>query len=252
MVQCFADGVEDVRPELERVINRFSLRRLELIPEVRLERVGGAVAALCPALPELDFVNRIYGVEDTDELGPFEELYAAEGLCAWVELPEGQEPAGWERLGPVWVLAGPVVTLPAENVREAGADEAGRFAATLSDGHGAPAFARPPIARWAEQPGWRLYLAEAGGTPVAAGALVIDDGIGYLAAASTLPAFRRRGWQTALIKRRLSDAAAAGCHEVCALTAEPGSRRNLERCGLELTYTKTSWRKVLSSQRRTR
>ena len=80
-----------MRPELERVINGFSVRRLELIPEVRLERLGGAVAALWPALPELDFVNRIYGLEDVRELGPLEALYAAEGVRPWVELPEGQE-----------------------------------------------------------------------------------------------------------------------------------------------------------------
>ncbi len=232
-----------MRPELERVSNGFAVRRLELMPEVRLERVGAVVAALCPSLPELDFVNRIYGLEDAAALGPLEELYAAEGLRPWVELPEGQEPAGWERLEPVWVLAGPAVATPTGGVREVRPDEVDLFAATLSDGHGAPPFARPPVARWAGQPGWRLYLAELDGVPAAAAALVIDGPIGYLAAASTLPAFRGRGCQTALIRRRLSDAAAAGCREVCALTLEPVSRRNLERCGLELAYTKTAWRK---------
>jgi hypothetical protein len=232
-----------MKPELERVANGFALRRLELVPGVRLERVGAATAALCPELPELDFVNRICGLEDARELGPLEELYAAAGVRPWVELPEGQEPPGWERLEPVWVLAGPSAELPAESVREIGPDEADLFAATLSDGHGAPPFARPPVARWAEQPGWRLYLAERDGVPAAAGALVVDGGIGYLAAASTLPAFRRRGCQAALIGRRISDAAAAGCREVFSLTADPTSRRNLERAGLELAYTKTAWRK---------
>ncbi len=233
-----------MRPELERVINEFSVRRLELMPDVRLERLGGAVAALWPALPELDFVNRIYGLEDVRELGPLEALYAAVGVRPWVELPEGQRPMGWERLAPVWILAGPAVVLPAEGVRELRPEEAHLFAATLSDGHGAPPFARPPVARWAEEPGWRLYLAELDGVPAAAAALAIEDGIGFLAAASTLPEFRRRGCQTALIRRRVSDAAAAGCAEICALTAEPESRRNLERCGLELSYTKTAWRKL--------
>ncbi len=232
-----------MRPELERVINGFSVQRLELIPEVRLERVGAAVAALWPALPELDFVNRIYGLEDPGELGPLEELYAAEGLRPWVELPESREPVGWERLEPVWVLAGPAASLPGDGVRELGPEEADLFAATLSDGHGAPALAWPPVARWAEQPGWRLYLAELDGVPVAAAALVIEGALGYLAAASTLPACRGRGCQTALIRRRISDAASAGCDEVCSLTANPVSRRNLERCGLALAYTKTAWRK---------
>ncbi len=232
-----------MRPELERALNGFSVRRLELIHEVRLERVGGAVAALWADRPELDFVNRIYGLDDPAALGQFDALYAAAGVRPWVELPEDEEPAGWERVGPVWVLAGPAATLHAAGVRELGPDEADLFAATLSDGHGAPPAARAPVARWAEQPGWRLYLAELDGVPAAAAALIIEDGIGCLTAASTLSAFRGRGCQTALIRRRISDAAAAGCREVCSLTANPASRRNLERAGLELAYAKTAWRK---------
>ena len=232
-----------MRPELERVLSGFAVGRLELIPEVRLERVGPAVAALWPELPELDFVNRIYGLADAAGLAPLEAIYAAEGLRPWIELPEGQEPAGWERLEPVWVLAGPAAELPAPGVREVGADEAGLFAVTFCDGNGAPPFARPHVARWADRSGWRLYVAELDGVPAAAGVLVLDGEIGCLAGASTLPAFRGRGCQTALIRRRLSDAAAARCREVCSLTANPASRRNLERCGLTLAYTKTAWRK---------
>jgi len=232
-----------MRPDLERVLDGFAVRRLELIPDVRLERVGGAVAALCPARPELDFVNRIHGIADAAALRPFEELYAAAGLRPWVELPDGVEPAGWERLSSVWVLAGPARPLPADGVRELGPGEAELFATTLCDGNGAPPPARPAVAQWAGQPGWRLYLSEVGGVPAAAAALVIGDGVGLLAAASTLPEYRGRGCQTSLIRRRLSDAAAAGCREACALTAEPVSRRNLERCGLEVAYAKTAWRK---------
>lgn len=232
-----------MRPDLERAANAFAVRRLELIPGVRLERIGDAVAALCPARPELDFVNRIHGLDDASALGPFEELYAAEGLRPWVELPEGEEPSGWKRLEPLWVLAGPPASLPSDGVREVGADEAELFAAILSDGNGAPPDARPAVARWAGEPGWRLYIAELDGVPAAAAAVTLDGPRAYLAAASTLPAFRGRGCQTALIRRRLADAAAAGCTEACSLTAEPVSRRNLERCGLELAYTKTAWRK---------
>jgi hypothetical protein len=63
-----------------------------------------------------------------------------------------------------------------------------------------------------------------------------------LAAAATLPAFHGRGAQTALIHRRLADAAAAGC-TLLAVEATPGSQseRNLERIGLRLAYTRVVW-----------
>ena len=73
--------------------------------------------------------------------------------------------------------------------------------------------------------------------------LTLDDDVGYLANASTLPAFRRRGVQGALIAARIADARAAGCEAVCS-QAEFGSasQRNLERAGLSVAYTKAVWR----------
>ncbi len=65
---------------------------------------------------------------------------------------------------------------------------------------------------------------------------------GVLAAAATLPEWRSRGCQTALVRRRLNDAALAGC-DLAAVEATPGSasERNLERLGLRLAYTRVIW-----------
>ena len=233
-----------MRADLERVINGFAVRRLELIPGVRLERVGAAVAALQPALPELDFVNRIYGLEDAAGLAAARGAVRGGGACGpGSSSPTARSPPAGSDSARSGCSRDQRSRFPPRTCASSVRTRPTLFAATLSDGHGAPPFARPPVARWAGQPGWRLYLAELDGVPAAAAALVIDGAIGYLAAASTLPAFRGRGCQTALIRRRISDAAAAGCSEVCALTAEPASRRNLERCGLALSYTKTAWRK---------
>jgi GNAT superfamily N-acetyltransferase len=81
------------------------------------------------------------------------------------------------------------------------------------------------------------------GTPAAAGALVVHEGVGYLADAATDPRFRGRGCQTALIRRRIADAALAGC-DLVAAQAEFGStsQRNLERGGLRICCTKAVWR----------
>jgi hypothetical protein len=54
-----------------------------------------------------------------------------------------------------------------------------------------------------------------------------------------LPVFRRRGVQTALLRRRLADAYEAGC-ELALLTTSPGSKsqENGHRQGFELLYSR--------------
>ena len=83
------------------------------------------------------------------------------------------------------------------------------------------------------QPGSRLYIASVDGVPAAAAALDIRDGVGHLTAGATLPQFRRRGCQKALIERRLSDAHEEGC-DLALGNAAPysGSRHNMERAGM--------------------
>lgn len=75
---------------------------------------------------------------------------------------------------------------------------------------------------------------ELGGT----GALHLHGGTGYLFAASTRPAHRGRGVQTALIQARLAWAEEAGC-DVAFTRTEPGSasQRNFERLGFSPAYS---------------
>jgi ribosomal protein S18 acetylase RimI-like enzyme len=131
-------------------------------------------------------------------------------------------------------------------VIEPGGEDAQRFSRVLLGGHEVPddTFTNhwAAVALWPAEPEWWCYLAEIDGEAVGAGALVVSDGIGYLANAATLPAGRQRGAQQALIHRRLRDAAAAGC-ELFLTMATPGavSHRNLERAGLGVAYTKAVW-----------
>jgi ribosomal protein S18 acetylase RimI-like enzyme len=146
------------------------------------------------------------------------------------------------------VLHGPArAAEPALEVGDVRAEDVGVFADVLLRGHGVPDAerARDPgsIERWLAIDGWRLYLARVDGEPAGAAVLTVGDGIGYLANASTLPEYRRRGVQTALIARRLADASAAGVELVCSGTAFGSpSQRNLERAGLHVAYTKAVWR----------
>jgi GNAT superfamily N-acetyltransferase len=75
---------------------------------------------------------------------------------------------------------------------------------------------------------------------VAAGgaALRVEGSTGYFFAASTVPAFRGRGVQGALIAARVALAAEAGCDFVYTVTsAGTGSQRNFERAGFGPVYS---------------
>jgi GNAT superfamily N-acetyltransferase len=91
----------------------------------------------------------------------------------------------------------------------------------------------------------RCYIAYVDGQPAGSAAMfaLADRRIAGLFGAGTRERFRNRGVQTALLQRRLADAAAMGC-EIAMVTTQPGSasHRNVARRGFELLYTKVSMR----------
>jgi Acetyltransferase (GNAT) family. len=84
------------------------------------------------------------------------------------------------------------------------------------------------------------FLAEVDGQIAGGGVLTMHEGVASLGGASTLPAFRNRGAQTALLRARLAFAAQHGC-EVAMVTTLPGStsQRNVERQGFRVVYTRS-------------
>jgi ribosomal protein S18 acetylase RimI-like enzyme len=88
-------------------------------------------------------------------------------------------------------------------------------------------------------PGFVRYLGRINGQPVGEAAMRLDEGLAQICGAGTLPAFRGRGMQKALLARRLADAQAAGC-DFAVVTTAPGSRsqENVMRRGFELLYTR--------------
>jgi len=80
------------------------------------------------------------------------------------------------------------------------------------------------------------------GQPAAAATLYVKDGVGYLADATTSPVFRRRGFQSALLRRRISDAAAAGVDTVFSGAAPLStSHHNMERIGMRVQFVRSLW-----------
>lgn len=99
--------------------------------------------------------------------------------------------------------------------------------------------ARRAMMLMAADPGFRAYQAYVGGDPAGVAALRIDQTIAQFCGAATLPAFRRRGVQTSLIRARLVEAAIHGC-EVGVVTVQPASKsqQNAQRAGFALLYSR--------------
>lgn len=84
------------------------------------------------------------------------------------------------------------------------------------------------------------FLAFVNGTVAGGAAISAGGGICGLFGASTLPAFRRHGVQSALMSARLAWATERGC-DLAVSIAQPGSasHRNFERRGFRVAYTRT-------------
>jgi ribosomal protein S18 acetylase RimI-like enzyme len=142
---------------------------------------------------------------------------------------------------------------PSVEIADVGDDEFAAWTRVVADGFAAPdrddgpgshdSFDAGAIVAVLEQlrgvPGFRRSLARLDGVVVGAASWRAHEGIAQLTGAATLPAYRRRGVQTALLAARLAEAAAAGC-ELAVLTAAPGSRsqENAMRAGFSLLYAR--------------
>ena len=92
--------------------------------------------------------------------------------------------------------------------------------------------------------GFALYVALRAGAAVGGASMHLGEGVAHLTGAATLPEHRRRGVQSALLERRLADAAREGC-ELAVVTTLPGSKsqENVQKQGFELLYTRAILRR---------
>lgn len=87
-----------------------------------------------------------------------------------------------------------------------------------------------------------FFLAEVDGMTAGGGMMSIHTGVASLGGAGTLPEFRNRGVQRALLLARLAQAAEMGCGLAMVATAPgSGSQRNVERLGFRVVYTRTKF-----------
>jgi GNAT superfamily N-acetyltransferase len=132
-------------------------------------------------------------------------------------------------------------------IRRGGTEEAGVFSDLVTrsffENHAAPAdFADmlAPLFHFREA---LTFLAMVDGVPIAAaaGRIIPEHRVFALFGAGTLPEFRGRGIQTALLLTRMRAAAEAGCELVVVVTrGGTTSERNCIRLGFQIAYSKAT------------
>jgi len=89
----------------------------------------------------------------------------------------------------------------------------------------------------------RLYMARFNGEPAGAAAVAILDEIALLIGASTLPQFRKKGIQSALINHRFPAASKEGCKVATIYTTQSSaSQANAQRLGFYIIYNQVNFR----------
>ncbi|RTE11125.1 GNAT family N-acetyltransferase [Paenibacillus whitsoniae] len=92
------------------------------------------------------------------------------------------------------------------------------------------------------RPGWKLYLAFWQNEPAAVAVMYTSGKIASLTLAATVPAYRRKGLQTALLQWRMHEAYKANCELVVAQASfGSSSQHNMQRVGMQLAWTRSVW-----------
>lgn len=124
---------------------------------------------------------------------------------------------------------------------------AAQFGEVAQKGFGMPGWFVPIMAKIALLPNVYCYVAYDGDVPVAVGSMHVSNGVGSLFNGTTLPEYRRRGGQSAIMARRIQDGIGMGCHWFSTETGEEtpeapnSSYHNMLRTGFQLAYLRPTY-----------
>lgn len=233
---------------------------------IELREFGPLQATITRDLPRVPILNLLLGAAEAgeDELGRAVAWAEEHGVTPCVPLtpglPGSKAAEAWLQtqefqLGYAWMkfVRDPhPPRFPAPDgveVVEVGDPGEEPFGSIAAVGFGMPAWAADFFAHLPGREGWRCYVARVDGKAQACGAMVIEEGIAEFGIGATLEEARGRGCQTALLHRRISDAAAAGCRTLFVETGErvpdrpSASYRNILRAGFDEAYLRPNWQR---------
>lgn len=234
---------------------------------VELKRFGNAVAFSVKNIPGPSF-NTVKGIsgENIGDLDEIVEFYSSRGITARFEVTPGNATTDLFRKlnGMGFFQSGFHTalyrTLSVEEmawtgtedtilIEEISVEDFGIFGEIYTKGFGMPIAFKDYVTAnnkvLAESGKWNFYLARVDGEAAGIGVLFSGNDVATLAASATLPEFRNKGVQTALIQRRMQQAVASGCrYLVGQATFGSVSQKNMERAGLRVAYTNAVWEKI--------
>ena len=209
----------------------------------------------------------LHGPVSATEIEQLEHFYRSRGDAVRVELCPHADPSLFEHFGrrgyrtvevsnvlvrplqrsETW--PGPAAGITVERVPP---EDAALWTRTVAQGFAEHFPVTPEILEVTElffhTPEAQCFLARINGEPAGGAAFAVHDGIAGVYGASTLPAFRKRGVQTALLHARLAIAAAAGCDLAHTITqVGSASQRNVERCDFRVVYTRSKFQRDWTS-----
>ncbi len=263
-IQRIVHSDEELARRLEgltaREMWRIARAARSVFPErdaLAIDVAGGVAAYVGKDSP----VNEAFGLgfagEVTqDDAALLERFYSWRKARGKVAVCPFAHPSLWRVLGERgWVLDAfeNVLALPLDThaaldeptveIRQCSADERDLWARVVAVGFATPNLpteAELDLARIiAARDSAVLLLAWIDGEPAGTGELVIEDGVGWLSADTTLAPYRERGVQRSMQLERLRRARDAGC-DLAVTESTPGSpsQRNMERLGFRIAYTR--------------
>lgn len=132
-------------------------------------------------------------------------------------------------------------------IRVVGGELAGEFGRVVVEGFGFPPSIAPWVGALAGRPNWVCMMAFAGTTAVAAGAVYLNGKYAWVGFGTTLASHRRHGAQSALLARRVREAAARGARLAVTETGErlpdkpSNSYPNILRAGFREMYLRQNY-----------
>lgn len=213
------------------------------IESLMLNRVQGLGIARPATEADLDQIAEIFGeTRHAIALAPSARPANLAGMLA----ARGYTPGyAWVKFVRPVIAAEPVDTdLRVELI---GPELGPVFAEVVAQTFGIPPGVGPRLDQLPGRPGWSCYLAFAGNLPAAAGGLHVGPAGGWLGLGSTLPEYRRRGAQAAIMAARFRRAAELGAELVVTETGEnvpdrpSNSYRNILRHGFKVAYLRPNF-----------